>query len=391
MDVLSQSSTVSTIPPDLTENQDEDFLDEIERVNDLYFGNVHVESDEASARSSSSCDDSDSDDEEDNVGAESVVQTELRDTDLSEQSQQSNFQNKTCGCVRIYGKPCSSVVVWNNLIDYRNHCLETSHSELDLIIKVQLFHHRRTGEMTESRKHPSKEREKCRQEYYFNGRQICRETFAFAHGVNRKKIDAIARSLDSDGLVPRTHGNTGKSPKHALTLRDVENIKQFLISYGNKYGLPLPGRLPNHRDSKAVLLPSDKTKADIYQDYVNAAGEMFRKVCLSEFKTIWLEQCPHILIMKPASDLCHKCQTYVTGISNSGNLTEEEKVEKLRNYKDHLDKAKTQRDQYREQCEEAKSVFTSLDEENRSRGICFYKIISLRKHPHATYSVFSRL
>ena len=76
--------------------------------------------------------------------------------------------------------------------------------------------------------------------------------------------------------------------------------------------------------------------------------------------------------MKPASDLCHKCQTYVTGISNSANLTEEEKVEKLRNYKDHLDKAKTQRDQYREQCEEAKSVFTSLDEENRNRGSCFY-------------------
>ena len=81
----------------------------------------------------------------------------------------------------------------------------------------------------------------------------------------------------------------------------------------------------------------------------------------------------------------------MTGISNSGNLTEEEKVEKLRNHKDHLDKAKTQRDQYREQCEEAKSVFTSLDEENRNRGICFYKIISLRKHPHATYSDFSRL
>ena len=81
MDILSQSSTVSTIPPNLTENQDEDFLDEIERVNDLYFGNVHVESDKASARSSSSCDDSDSDDEENNVGTESVVQSELRDTD----------------------------------------------------------------------------------------------------------------------------------------------------------------------------------------------------------------------------------------------------------------------------------------------------------------------
>lgn len=104
-------------------------------------------------------------------------------------------------------------------------------------------------------------------------------------------------------------------------------------------------------DSKIILLPSDKTKADIHQQYIKAAEEMqYRKVCLSEFKTLWLEQRPHILIVKPARDLCHKCQTYV----NSGNLTEEEKVEQLGEYQDDLDKAKTQRDQYRDQCEAAK-------------------------------------
>ncbi|MEW8547933.1 MAG: hypothetical protein AB2693_30880, partial [Candidatus Thiodiazotropha sp.] len=133
------------------------------------------------------------------MAAESVVQPELRDTDLSEQSVQSNFQTRTCGCVRLYGKPCSTIVDWNSLVDYRTGSLETSHSELDLLIKVQLFHHRRSGEMTASRKHPSKEREKPRQEYFFSGHQVCRETFAFAHGVNRKKTDAIARSLDVDG------------------------------------------------------------------------------------------------------------------------------------------------------------------------------------------------
>ncbi|MEW8547934.1 MAG: hypothetical protein AB2693_30885 [Candidatus Thiodiazotropha sp.] len=42
MESLSQSSTVSTIPPDILENQDEDFIDEIERVNDLFFGNVQA-------------------------------------------------------------------------------------------------------------------------------------------------------------------------------------------------------------------------------------------------------------------------------------------------------------------------------------------------------------
>ena len=40
---LSQSSvvsTASTIPPDILLSQDEDFIHEIEQVNDLYFGNV---------------------------------------------------------------------------------------------------------------------------------------------------------------------------------------------------------------------------------------------------------------------------------------------------------------------------------------------------------------
>ena len=92
------------------------------------------------------------------------MQPELRSTDVTEESVQSNFLNKIGGCVKIHGKPCSSVIDWNSLVDYRNHCFETSHSELDLIIKVQLFHHRKTGEKTEALKHKSKEREKPRQD-----------------------------------------------------------------------------------------------------------------------------------------------------------------------------------------------------------------------------------
>jgi hypothetical protein len=85
---------------------------------------------------------------------------------------------------------------------------------MDLIIKVQLFHHRNNSIETVAKKHKAKEREKPRQQYYFNGQQVCRE--AFAHAVSRKTIDSIAQSLDKDGLVARTHGNKGKSPKHAL-------------------------------------------------------------------------------------------------------------------------------------------------------------------------------
>jgi hypothetical protein len=131
---------------------------------------------------------------------------------------------------------------------------------MDLIIKVQLLHHRNNSIETVATKHNANERENPRQQYYFNCQQVCRETFTFAHAVSRKTIDSIAQSLDKDGLVARTHGNKGKSTKHALTVQDVQNVKQFLVNYANKYGLPLPGRLPNFRNEKALLLPSEKKR-----------------------------------------------------------------------------------------------------------------------------------
>ena len=98
---------------------------------------------------------------------------------------------------------------------------------------------------------------------------------------------------------------------------------------------------------KPILLPSVKTKAEIHQDYIKLADEMsLRKVCLSEFRTIWLEQCPHVLIMKPATDLCHTCQSFTSTLSASGNLTEEEKG----GYQIHIEQVKLQRDHYRDQC-----------------------------------------
>ena len=51
----------------------------------------------------------------------------------------------------------------------------------------------------------------------------------------------------------------------ALSMTDIQRVKQFLNEYAVKFGVPLPGRLPNHRNLKVTLLPSDKTKAIISQ------------------------------------------------------------------------------------------------------------------------------
>jgi len=134
---------------------------------------------------------------------------------------------------------------------------------------------------------------------------------------------------------------TGKSPKHALTLSDVQRIKQFMEQYSKKYGIPLPGRLPNHKDSKVNILPSDKNKADIHAEYQTAATEMhYRNISLSEFKNIGLEQCPNIVLMRPATDLCSKCQNFVYVLISDGNISDEEKSDVVSAYGAHLDRAK---------------------------------------------------
>ena len=66
-------------------------------------------------------------------------------------------------------------------------------------------------------------------------------------------MNSIGRSLDQDGFGARIHGNKGKSPKHALKLEDVKKVKQFLLRYANKYGLPIPDRLPNFRNEKKLF------------------------------------------------------------------------------------------------------------------------------------------
>ncbi|CAG2242835.1 CHT1 [Mytilus edulis] len=219
----------------------------------------------------------------------------------------------------------------------------------------------------------AKKRERINQQYYFNGHQICRKTFLFAHTIGKSQLDSISKSLEKKGLKPRTHGNTVKTPKHALAITDMQRVKHFIQEYGVKFGVPLPGRLPNHKDLKVTLLPSDKTKADIHQIYQEAASSLnYRAISLSEFKKLWLEQCPQIVLMKPATDLCSACQSFTVSLSNTGNMTEEEKTILLQNYGGHVVKAKKQRDYYRDQCQESKENYTQLPDNQRNRVIHVY-------------------
>jgi hypothetical protein len=112
------------------------------------------------------------------------------------------------------------------------------------------------------------------QQYFFNGHQICRNTFLFAYAIGKSQLKSISKSLEKGGLKSRTHGNTGKTPKHALSMTAIQRVKHLLNEYAVQFGVPLSGRLPNYRNLKVTLLPSDKTKADIHQLYQEAAKSL---------------------------------------------------------------------------------------------------------------------
>ena len=105
--VRKKISIASTIPPEIISYDDYDFLDEIDRVNDLLFGNVELHSSDLHRdfeTNENDIDESDDDEQlaEDNnnsyTSSEFFVELIMSDTDQKEQKTQSDIKENICGC-----------------------------------------------------------------------------------------------------------------------------------------------------------------------------------------------------------------------------------------------------------------------------------------------------
>ena len=78
--------------------------------------------------------------------------------------------------------------------------------------------------------------------------------------------------------------------------------------------------------------------------------------------------------MKPASDLCLECQQNATLILQCANFSEEDKSEKLKVAKMHTTTAKRQREDYNDQCKEAKTQWETYRKANSGsyNGVMHY-------------------
>ena len=188
----------------------------------------------------------------------------------------------------------------------------------------------------------------------------CNSAFLFIHAIGSRRLKNLVSHYDENGLSVRLHGNARKRPHNQTEREEVEKIKAFIEQFANNHAMPLPGRLPTHKDYRVILLPSDMSKSAVYRFYVRACeSEQVSSVSRRTFENIWKELCPYIVAMKPATDLCHTCQQNANLLMKSANVPEQLKSQRLHEAQTHLDIARVQRQQYNEQCTVAKENMTS--------------------------------
>nr|XP_022337269.1 uncharacterized protein LOC111133299 [Crassostrea virginica] len=194
----------------------------------------------------------------------------------------------------------------------------------------------------------SSQRKRQRYMYSYDDREVCKEAFLVLHDIGEKHLKNLGKHVKLNGPVPRSHGNKGKKPKHALLFLDIKRVVNFIVRYSEECGLPLPA-VPHGNDAtqSPVLLPASSTKVDIHSKYKSVCEESNeRSVELSTFKGIWLQCLPHIKIASPRSDVCPKCETLRYRVV--GAVSEEDKLTALNDYKRHIEISQAEHAVYRE-------------------------------------------
>ena len=105
------------------------------------------------------------------------------------------------------------------------------------------------------------------------------------------------------GLVPGTHGRTGRTAPNALVLEDVKGIITFVMHYVESNGV-LPGRVPGYKRDDIKLLPSNCTKQAVWMLYQDSTSTL----SLQSFCKVWRHFLADVVVCKPMTDLCAICQ-----------------------------------------------------------------------------------
>ena len=289
----------------------------------------------------------------------SDVTLELRLRDISEDQKVEQFLSVGCSCTKWNSKSCSLQFTNEYVKDIRLSCMELTTSELDMIIMGQVVACTNTSTSTVKIPHHRKH------DYtYFlhRGSPICSGMFRFLHAVGTKRMKNITKAVKLGGIAPRTHGNTKKLPYNTLTLNVVQSVICFLLNYCEKHALLLPGRVPGYSRTDIKLLPSSTSKRGIWRIYKEAAeqGETTTIIAYTTFCMLWKAQLPYVILMKPMTDLCWKCQQNGNAILRAANTSDINKSATVEEALEHLRTVQVERSLYRTICKESEREIRSF-------------------------------
>ena len=268
------------------------------------------------------------------------------------------FITNGCGCnFGPSGKFCSIRYTKEYITLNRANCFELTREEHDLVILSAIRSSVRKDYLNQA----GSKRERSSTAFYVGGDRVCRTFFLFLNAVGIKRYKNLVCHFQSNGLVPREHGNLHRQPHNALTVEESDRFKSFMINYASNRAILLPGRYPGHGNLEVQLLPSDETKFNVWKFYTEAnKNGNLPSMQYNTFCKRWGELTPYILICKPKTDLCFTCQVNNDIIINSSNCSELEKIKQLHAQEEHLYHAENERDLYKQRCVKAKQEYTDL-------------------------------
>jgi len=131
------------------------------------------------------------------------------------------------------------------------------------------------------------------------------------------------------------------------TFEAISEVSKFISNYAEEHALVLPGCVPGFKRTDVRLLPSHMSKASVWHVYSTAMEAQSKlPVGYSKFVDLWNQLNPHIVIMRPMSDLCFTCQ-HNSQIVRSANLPESLKSACVRAQEEHLSRANGERTFYK--------------------------------------------
>jgi len=256
------------------------------------------------------------------------------DADDTDAAKVRAFLQNGCGCKGNCNKKVSFDQVYGLILNLR----EMTKEEKEMFLIGVLTSEHETTQRGKKRK-----RSTCR--YTFNGLKVCRKTFLLTHDIGRCALANIAKHVSKQGVTPRTHGNAGRKPKHALNFEDIQRDVQFITNYADEFGMPQPAAPRGRDDVPPIYLTCQTTKLYLHLKYTRSCLEGHHRVVKRTlFSDIWTTCIGHIKIATPRDDVCATCEKARKAVADS--ISEEEKLQNTTLLRDHILTAQKERGVY---------------------------------------------